>query len=105
MVNHLEAVLAPVLDVDQGVVERRAVVALEVVALAQVPGGGEDVQGDDRLQQPVKLAVGEVDAVQRLEMLAEVLLQGGAIANVRAVGVFEITQFFNQGLFDFLFGH
>jgi hypothetical protein len=43
LVDHLEAVLAPVLDVDQRVVERRAVVALEAVALAQVAGGGEDV--------------------------------------------------------------
>jgi hypothetical protein len=43
LVDHLEAVLAPVLDVDQRVVERRAVVALEAVALAQVLGGGEHV--------------------------------------------------------------
>jgi hypothetical protein len=47
LVDHLEAVLAPVLDVDQRVVERRAVVALEAVALAQVAGGSEHVRGDD----------------------------------------------------------
>ncbi len=105
LVDHLEAVLAPVLDVDQGVVERRAVVALEVVALAQVLGGGEDVRGDDLIQQAGEFGVGEMDAVQGLEILAEVVLQRGAVADVRAVGVFEIAQFFDQCLFDFLLCH
>jgi hypothetical protein len=105
LVDDLEAVLAPVLDVDQRVVERRAVIALEAVALAQVFGGGEDVGGNNRVQQAVELAVGEVDAVQRLEMLAEVVLQRRTVADVRAVAVFEVTQFLDQGLLDFLFSH
>ena len=90
LVDDLEGVLAPVLDVDEGVVERRAVVAGEAVAFAQGAGGGEDVGGDDLVEQALELAVGERDAVERLELLAEVLLQRGAVADVRAVGVFKI---------------
>ena len=46
-VNNLEAVFAPVLDVDQCVVERRTVVALKVVALAQVFGGGVNIRSNN----------------------------------------------------------
>ena len=74
LVDDLEGVLAPVLDVDQGVVERRAVVAGEAVAVAEGAGGGEDVRGDDLVEQTLELAVGQLDAVERLELLAEVLL-------------------------------
>jgi hypothetical protein len=105
LVDHPETVLAPVLDVDQGVVERRTVVALEAVALAQMLGGGEDVGGNDGIEQAGEFAVGEMDAVERLEVLAEVGFQRGAVADVLTVGVFEIAQFFDQGLFDFLFSH
>jgi hypothetical protein len=87
LVDDLEGVFAPVLDVDQGVVQRRAVVAGEAVALAQGAGSGEDIGGDDFLKKALKFAVGQADAVERLEFLAEVLLQRGAVANVRAVFV------------------
>jgi hypothetical protein len=43
LIDDLEGVLAPVLDVDQRVVERRAVVAGEAVDLAERLGGGEYV--------------------------------------------------------------
>ena len=102
LVDDLEVVLAPVLDVDERVVERRAVVAGEAVAFAQGAGGGEDVGGDDLVEQALELAVGEVDAVERLELLAEVLLQRGAVADVGAVGVFEIAQVFRSVLVRFL---
>jgi hypothetical protein len=46
-----------------------------------------------------------VNAVERLEVLAEVGFQRGAVADVRAVGVFEVAQFLDQGLLDFLFSH
>jgi hypothetical protein len=46
-----------------------------------------------------------MDAIQRLEVLAEVCFQRGAVADVRAVGVFELDKFLDQGLFDFLFSH
>jgi len=103
LVDNLEAVLAPVLDVDQGVVQRRAVIALEAVAFAQMAGSGKNVGCNDLLQQPVKLAVNEVDAVQALEMLAEVLLQRSAVADVRAVCVFEVGQLSDQILFNLVF--
>ncbi|SFE02466.1 hypothetical protein SAMN05428977_100513 [Nitrosomonas sp. Nm166] len=90
LVDQLEAVLAPVLDVDQGVKKGCAVITLKAVEFAQVAGGRKNIQGNDLLQQPVKLAIGEVDAVQGLEMLAEVLLQRGAVTNVLAVVVFEV---------------
>ena len=54
-------------------------------------GGGEDIRGDDLVEQAGELAVGEVDAVEGLELLAEVLLQRGAVADVRAVFVFEAS--------------
>ena len=74
LVDDLEGVFAPVLDVDEGVVQRRAVVAGEGVALAQGAGGGEDIRGDDLVEQAGELAVGEADAVEGLELLAEVAL-------------------------------
>lgn len=47
LVDDLEGVLTPVLEVDEGVVQRRAVVAGEGVDLLQGLGGGEDIQADD----------------------------------------------------------
>ena len=47
LVNYLKGVFAPVFDVDQGVVERCAVVAGKGVAPAQGAGGGEHVGGND----------------------------------------------------------
>ncbi len=67
-----------------------------MLANAQVPGGGKDVRGNDLLLQAVKLAVGQMDAIEGLELLTEVVLQRRAVANVRAVAVFEIAQFFDQ---------
>ena len=63
LVDNLEGVLAPVLDVDEGVVERGAVVAGEAVDLAEQGRGGEDVGGDDLVEEALELAVGELDAV------------------------------------------
>jgi len=51
LVDDFEVVLAPVLDIDQRVVERRAVVALEAVDAAQGLGGAVDVGGDDAIEQ------------------------------------------------------
>ncbi len=47
LVDDLEGVLTPVLEVDEGVVQRRAVVAGEGVDLLQGLGGGEDIQADN----------------------------------------------------------
>ena len=100
LVDDLEGVLAPVLDVDEGVVQRRAVIAGEAVALAEDCGGGEHVRRDDLVEQTLELAIGEVDAIQRLELLAEILFQRGAVTNVVTIGVFEIFKFCNQISFD-----
>ena len=56
LADDLEAVLAPVVDVDQRVVQRRAVVAGEAVAVAERVGGGEDIGRDDLFQQALELA-------------------------------------------------
>ena len=47
LVDDLEGVLTPVLEVDEGVVQRRAVVAGEGVDLPQGLGGGEDIRADN----------------------------------------------------------
>src|ERR1700730_14241411 len=47
LIDDLERILAPVLDVDEGVVQRRTVIANEAVALAKCAGGGEDIGRDD----------------------------------------------------------
>ena len=56
LVDHLEGVLAPILDVDQSVVQRRAIIAREAVSVAEGAGGGEDIGRDDLLQEPLKFA-------------------------------------------------
>jgi hypothetical protein len=105
LVDDLESVFAPVLDVDQGVIERRAVLPSEAVALAKSAGGSENIRGGDFFEKALEFAFCEFDTVQSFEFLAEVLLQQIAVGNVLAVGVFEIAQFFDQGLFDSLFSH
>ena len=47
LVDDLEGVLTPVLEVDEGVVQRRAVLAGEGVDLPQGLGGGEDIRADN----------------------------------------------------------
>ena len=65
------------------------------IALAQGAGGSEYIRGDDFLQQAREFALSEGDAVEGLELFTEVLLHRGAVADVRAVAVFEIAQFFD----------
>ena len=73
LVDDLEGVFAPVLDVDQSEVERCAVVAGKAVALAQGTGGGEDIGCDDLVEQADEFAIGEANSVERFELFAEVL--------------------------------
>jgi hypothetical protein len=51
LVDDLEGVFAPVLDVDEGVVKGGAVVTGEAVDLAEKGCGGEDVRGDDLVKE------------------------------------------------------
>src|SRR3546814_1611720 len=93
-------VLAPVADVDQGVVQRRAIVAGESIAVAQRVRGGEHVRRNELVQQALEFGIRESDAIQRLKLLAEVVLQGSAVANVRAQRVLEVAELFDQLLLD-----
>jgi hypothetical protein len=103
LVDELERVLASVLDVDEGVVEGRAVIAREAVDLTEGTGGGEDIGGNDLVEQTFKLAIGEGDAVAGLEGLAEVGFEGSAVANVWAMLVFQVEKLRDQGLFKLTF--
>ena len=51
LVDNFKGVLAPVLDIDQCVEERCAVVAFKAVAFAQKSGGAEHVWGNNLFQQ------------------------------------------------------
>jgi hypothetical protein len=64
LADDFEVVLAPVVDVDEREVERRAVLAREGVAVAERVGRRENVGGDDLVQQPLELVVGELDATR-----------------------------------------
>ena len=63
LVDDLELVFAPVLDVDQRVMQRGAVFALDVAVLAQGLGGLEDIGVDDLIAQAGELGIGQADAV------------------------------------------
>lgn len=81
----LEGVFAPVVDIDQRVIERRTVVAREGVAITKRVGSREDVRGYDFVEQTLELGVRQVDAVERLELLPEVSLKRCTVTNVRAM--------------------
>jgi hypothetical protein len=84
------------------VVQRRAVIAGEGVDLAEGVGGGEDIRRDDLVQQAGELAISEADAVEGLEPLTEVRLQGSAVTKVLAEGVFEAAELFNEPVLEAL---
>jgi len=91
LVDNFEGVLAPVLDVDKCVVERGAVVADEAVYLAEQCRGGEDVGGNDLVKEALEFAVGKLDAVEGLEVVAEITFEGGAVADVGAICIFKVS--------------
>ena len=69
-------------------------------------GGGEDIRADDFIEQPGEFAICEADAVQGLEMLAEVGFQGGAVADIRAVLVLEALELADKAILNaFLLKH
>lgn len=47
LADDLERVLTPIIDIDQRVVQRRAVIACERIAVTKCVGGSEDVGADD----------------------------------------------------------
>jgi len=55
-----------------------------VVAVAERMGGNEeDVWCDDFIEQSLEFAIRQLDTVERFELLAEVLLQCGAVPDVQ----------------------
>ncbi len=103
LVDDLKVVLAPVPDVHQGVVQRRTIVALEAVDVAQRLGGVVHIRRDHAVEQALEFAVGQANAVEGLELFAEVRLQRGTVADIGAIRVFEIFQCGNQISFDLVF--
>lgn len=104
LVDDFKCVLAPVLDVDQRVVQWSAVVACERVAIAQGACGREDIGGDDFVQQAGELRVCQADVVQSFELFAKVLLQGSSVANVRTVFVLQSAKLLDELIFKMAFG-
>ena len=92
LVDDLERVLAPVFDVDQRVVQRRAIVAGEGVDAAHGLGRRKDIWRDDFVEQAGEFRINEADVVERFELLAEVLLKRGSISNIWAKSVFEAVK-------------
>jgi hypothetical protein len=103
LVDHLKAVFAPLLDVDQGVMQRSAVIPIEAVTFAQMPCSSEDVRSDELIQQAGKLGIGQMYPVECLKFLAKVLLQRSTVTNVITILVFEIFQFIDQTLLNLEF--
>lgn len=96
LVHDFVGVLTPVSDVDEGVVQRRAVVTSEAVDTTNGSGGSENVGRDDFLLQPGELAIGERDSIERIKLFTEILLQSIPVANVGADRVLEVGKFFNE---------
>lgn len=63
-------------------------------------GGGEDIRDDDFVEQAGELAIGQVDAVESLELFAEILFERGAVRDVWAVFVFETLELADEAVFD-----
>ena len=103
LVNDFKVVFAPVLDVDQRIVQGGAIVAGEGVDAAYGLGGGEDILRDDFVEQPGELGVCQADVVQCFEFFAKVLLERSPVADLFAVFVFQPAKFFDQPIFKLAF--
>ncbi len=57
------------------------------------------------MEQPLELAVGQVDMVQGFKVSPEVVLQASPVPDIRSVGVLEIGELLDEGKFNLLFGH
>ena len=90
LIDDFEVVLAPVLDVDEGVVERRAVGADERFPAPEGACGFVHVGCDDFIEESLELTVCESDTIQSFELLPEVRFKRCPITDVRAVFVFEV---------------
>ena len=103
LVDDFVGVFAPVFDIDEGVVQRRAIIAGEGIYRAKGLGSGENILCDDLDEKAGELAIGEADAIQSLELFAKILLQRSAVGDVRAVLVFELLEGADKAKLDVLF--
>ena len=90
LIDDLEVVLAPVIDVDEGVVERRAVVADERFPVPEGACGFVNVGCDNLVEEPFELAIREFDTIQGIELFPEVCFKRCSIADVGAIYVLEV---------------
>lgn len=105
LIDHLKVILTPILQVDQRIIQRRAVVACEGVEIAKDLGGGEDVRLDDLVEQPGKLAVRQLDAVEGFKLFSKITLKRRTAIDICTINVFQFSQTGYQVGFDFLFSH
>ena len=87
LVDHLEGVFAPILDIDEGEIELRAVVAGEGVEGAKRFGRVEDIGGDEFIEQPIEFGIREPHAIEGFELEPEVRLERRPIADIGAIFV------------------
>ena len=90
LIDDLEVVLTPVLDVDEGVVERRAVVTDERFPVPEGACGFVYIRPDDLIEESLELAVGEGDTIQGFELFPEVCFKRCSITDVGAIFVLEV---------------
>ena len=90
LIDDLEGVLAPVLDVDESVVERRVVVSDKRFPVSEGPRGFVHVWRDDLVEESLKLAVGQFHTVQGFEFFPEVCFKCDSVANVGAMFILEV---------------
>ena len=90
LIDDFEVVLAPVLDVDEGVVDRRAVGADERFPVPEGACGFVHVGCDDLIEESLELAVGECDTIQGFELFPEDCFKRCSIADVGAIFVLEV---------------
>ena len=102
LVNDFKVVFAPIADIDQGVLQRGAVVALEGVAFAQDFGRCKDVCLNYLVTQPGKFRIRQFYPVERGKFLAKISFQRRVIANIGAMDVFLSFQPDDQVFFYFL---
>jgi hypothetical protein len=103
LADDFKGVLAPVANVDEHVIERRAVVAREPVAVTKRVGGGENVGSDDFVEWALEFVVGELDVVDRLEFPAEIFFRRSAVPDVRALLILQVAKRLDKLFFKLAF--
>ena len=104
LIDDFEGILAPILDVDEGVVEWCAVVAAECFAVPEGTGSFVHVRRDDLVAESLEFAVRECDTIEGFELFPEVCFKRGSITDIGAILVLEVPQFGDQVLFKIVFG-